>query len=151
MASESGVYVEGLPKAQLKLASCCHPVYGDDIIGYVSKGNGIIVHRFECHNIKNSQEERFIDVFWDEPKEGKVFETILQITSFDRRNIVADIINIINGINHVAISSITSQTDRSGDLQTKVKLKVDNRDTINNVITNINKISDVYRIERLIK
>lgn len=151
VASESGVYVDGLPKAQLKLASCCHPVYGDDIIGYVSKGNGIIVHRFECHNIKNSQEERFIDVFWDEPKEGKVYETILLITSFDRRNIVADIINIINGINHVAISSITSQTDRSGDLQTKVKLKVDNRDTINNVITNINKISDVYRIERLIK
>ena len=149
--SESGVYVEGLPKAQLKLASCCHPVYGDDIIGYVSKGNGIIVHRFECHNIKNSQEERFIDVFWDEPKEGKVYETILLITSFDRRNIVADMINIINGINHVSISSITSQTDRSGDLQTKVKLKVDNRDTITNVINNLNKISDVYRIERLIK
>ena len=151
IASDSGVYVEGLPKAQLKLASCCHPVYGDDIIGYVSKGNGIIVHRFECHNIRNSQEERFIDVFWDEPKENKVFETILLITSFDRRNIVADMINIINGINHVNISSITSQTDRTGDLQTKVKLKVDNRDTINNVITNLKKISDVYRIERLIK
>ena len=60
-------------------------------------------------------------------------------------------INIINGINHVNISSITSQTDRTGDLQTKVKLKVDNRDTINNVITNLKKISDVYRIERLIK
>ena len=151
VASESGVYVEGLPKAQIKLASCCHPVFGDDIIGYVSKGNGIIVHRFECHNVKNSQEERFIDVFWDDPKEGKVYETILLITSFDRRNIVADIINIINGINHVSISSITSQTDKSGDLETKVKLKVDNRDTINNVINNLNKITDVYRIERLIK
>ena len=59
--NDYAIYVDGLPKAQVKLASCCHPVFGDPIIGYVSKGNGIVVHRFECHNVKNSQEERFIE------------------------------------------------------------------------------------------
>lgn len=149
--SESGVYVEGLPKAQIRLASCCHPVLGDDIIGYVSKGNGIIVHRFECHNIKNSQEERFIDVYWDVPKEGKTYETTLSIVSFNRRNIVADIINVLNGVDHIYIISISSSTDKSGDLVTKVKIKVNNKDTIQTGIANLNKISDVYRIERVIK
>lgn len=149
--SETGVYVEGLPKAQIRLASCCHPVLGDDIIGYVSKGNGIIVHRFECHNIKNSQEERFIDVYWDLPKEGKTYETTLSIVSFDRRNVVADIINVLNSIDNIYIVSISSSVDKSKDLVTKVKIKVNNKDTIQNAITNLNKISDVYRIERVIK
>lgn len=149
--NDYAIYVDGLPKAQVKLASCCHPVYGDAIIGYVSKGNGIIVHRFECHNVKHSQEERFIDVYWDDTPGTKHYESILHIYSFDRKNIVAEIINTINGINNVNINSITSSKDRNGDLVTKVKISVNNLETLANLQTNLYKISDIHTIERVVK
>ncbi|MDD3348858.1 MAG: hypothetical protein PHD85_04310, partial [Bacilli bacterium] len=71
--------------------------------------------------------------------------------SFDRRNIVADIINVINSINNVTITTISSAKNKSGDLLTKIRLSVNNVDTLNNTITNLQKVADIYTIERTIK
>jgi len=150
-SNDFGVYIEGLDKAQVKLANCCHPVYGDNIVGYVSKGNGIIVHRYECHNNIDSSNARFIDVYWDENVKNKKYETGLAILAFDRPNIVANIIDVFNSNSQVAIKSITSSKTKSGELLTKVKLTVDNADTINNLIKNLTKISDVYTVDRIIR
>lgn len=146
--NDFGIYVEGLPKAQIKLASCCMPVYGDQIIGYVTKGNGIIVHRFDCHNVSHSIEERFIDVYWGELENPRMYDTIVNIHSFDRKNIVADVINVINSCNNVIILSINSTSKKGSDLLTKVKLSINNVQNLENVITNIQKITDVYTTER---
>lgn len=146
--SDTGIYVEGLPKAQIKIATCCLPVYGEPIIGYVTKGNGITVHSLDCHNVSNSSESRFIDVYWGEPIVGKNYETCINIYSFDRKNIVADVINIINSCQNTTILSISSTSKKGSDLLTKVKLNVNNADTLQNVITNLQKIGDIYSIER---
>lgn len=146
--NDFGIYVDGLPKAQIKLATCCTPVYGDQIIGYVTKGNGIIVHRFDCKNVTNAKNERFIDVFWGDLDAPKMYETCITISSFDRKNIVADVINVINSCNHVMIQSISSNSRRGSDLITQVKLSVTNIDILDNVIANLHKISDIYSIER---
>lgn len=152
-SNDAGIYIEGLDKAQVKLANCCHPVYGDNIVGYVSKGNGIIVHRYECHNNKNTSNsaERFIDVFWDDNVKNKKYETMISILSYNRQNIVANIIDVFNSNNNVAIKSITSNITKAGELLTKVKLTVDNIDTISNITKNLYKISDVYTVDRVIK
>ena len=146
-----GIYVDGLPKAQVKLASCCMPVRGDGIVGYVSKGNGIICHRYECHNVKNSQEERFINVYWDDEANDIYYDTMIAITSFDGKNIVAEMINTLNSVNNVTIMSINSKKNRNSDLITKVKLRVNHVDALNQAIANLNKINNIYNIERLIK
>lgn len=146
--SATGIFVEGLPKAQIKIATCCNPVYGDPIIGYVTKGNGITVHSYKCHNITHAENARFIDVYWGDPIANKTYETIINILSFDRKNIVADVINVINSCQNTTILSITSTSKKDADLLTKVKLSVNNVDTLNNVITNLMKISDIYTIER---
>lgn len=146
-----GVYVEGLQKAQIKLAPCCLPVKGDPIVGYVTKNNGIVVHRYDCHNIINSEEQRFIDVFWDDSTNEIYYDTQLFITSFDGRNITADMINIMNSVNNVTIMAINSSKNRNGDLLTKVKLRVNNIDTLNLVISKLNNISNIYTIERIKK
>ena len=149
--NEYGIIVDGLDKAQIKLANCCHPVFGDNIIGYVSKGYGIVVHRLECHNTKNTEQARNIEVIWDKDYDRKKYDSVIVVSSFDRKNIVAEIINIINSINNVTIVTISSSKNRSGDLLTKIKLSVDDVDTLNNTIVNIEKISDVYSIERTMK
>lgn len=90
-------------------------------------------------------------MIWDNESEKKNFDSQITISSFDRRNIVAEIINIINSINNVSITTISSAKNKAGDLLTKVRLSVNNLDTLNNTITNLQKISDIYTIERTIK
>ncbi len=150
-SNDLGVYIEGLDKAQVKLANCCHPVYGDHIVGYVSKGNGIIVHRYECHNNKDATNERYIDVFWEDEVKNKKYESALAILAFDRPNIMANIIDVFNSNSHASIKSISSNKTKSGELLTKVKLTVDSVDTINNLIKNLVKVPDVYSADRIIR
>ena len=109
------------------------------------------MHRYECHNNVNTSNNRFIDVFWDNQIKNKRYESQLSILAFDRPNIVADIINVFNSNLNVTIKSISSSHTRTGELLTKVKLTVDTVDTLNNIIVNLTKISDVYTAERVIK
>ncbi len=149
--SSTGVIVSGLDKAQIKLASCCHPIKGDDIIGYVSKGSGIVVHRFECPNIKTIEEQRIIDVYWDdEPLANITYESLLSILSFDRKNIVVDIINTINS-NSISIQSISSNRTKQGEILTKVKIVVKDLETLERAIANLEKNSDIYNIDRVMR
>ena len=150
-SNDLGIYIEGLDKAQVKLANCCHPIYGDNIVGYISKGNGIIVHRYECHNNVNSSNDRFIDVFWDSDVKNKRYETSLTIISFNRHNIVAEIIDVFNSNNNCTIKSISSTHSRNGDLITKVKLTINDLDNLNNIMINLKRVQDVYTVERTIK
>ena len=145
-----GIVVEGLEKPQLKLGNCCQPVYGDQIYGYISKGNGIIVHRHGCPNIVKSEKERFIDIFWDPEFKGRIFDTTLRISSIDKRNGVADMINALNSCN-ITIASVTSTKTRTGECITKFKLQVAQIEDLHNAIINLNKISEIYNIERVFK
>ncbi len=148
--NEFGIIIDGLSKAKIRLANCCHPIMGDNVVGYVSRGAGIIVHRLECHNTKHAQIERHLEVIWDEEAQTKGFETIIHIFSYDRKNIVAELINTINATS-TSIVSISSGKNKDGDLLTKVRLVVKNLETLNNVFANLYKISDIYDIERVIK
>lgn len=145
-----GIIVEGLERAQIKLGNCCQPVYGDNIYGYISKGNGIIVHREGCPNIQKAEKDRFIEISWDKNFEGRIFDVTLKISSIDKRNGVADMINALNSTN-VGITSVTSTKTKLGECITKFKLQVTNIDALNHAIVNLNKISEIYNIERVFK
>ena len=145
-----GIIVEGLEKPQLKLGNCCQPVYGDNIKGYISKGSGIIVHRHNCPNMQKSEKERIIDISWDPDFTGKIFDTTLKISSIDKRNGVADMINALNSCN-ITIASVSSSKTKSGECITKVKLQVAKLEDLNNAIVNLNKLSEIYSIERVFK
>lgn len=145
-----GIIVEGLERAKLHLGNCCQPVYGDEISGYISKGNGIIIHRETCPNVEKASPERFINVYWDKDFSGRIFDTTLKIIALDRRNLVADMINILNGCN-VTIASVTSTKNRTGDCMAKFKLQVSGLNDLNNAILNLKKIPEIYQIERVNK
>lgn len=145
-----GVVVDGLDKAQMHIAPCCHPVLGDQIIGYVSKGSGIVVHRLECHNVTSGMQERIINVFWDPSSAKKKFEAPISVTSFDKPSIIPEIINAINATT-VAIQAISSQRKKNKDLLTKIRLSVNNLQELETVMAAIQRIPDIYAIERVIR
>lgn len=145
-----GVVVEGLDRAKIKLGNCCQPIFGDQISGYISKGNGIIIHRNSCPNVDKNGSERFINVFWEKESRGKVFDTTLKVSSLDRKNLLADMVNILNSCN-VTIASVTSTKNKIGECITKFKLQVASLSDLNNTILNLNKISEIYDIERICK
>ena len=89
-------------------------------------------------------------MFWDSEYDGKSFESSIHVISYDKRNIVADMINVLNSTT-VSIASISSQKNRSGDLLTKIKIYVKNLDMLENAMANIKNIPDVYSVERVRK
>lgn len=145
-----GIVVEGLDRAKIKLGNCCQPIYGDDISGYISKGNGIIVHRLSCPNVDKNSSERFINVYWAKDFKGKVFDTTLKVSSFDRKNLLADMINILNSCS-VTIASVSSTKNKNGECICKFKLQVASLSDLNNTILNLNKMSEIFEIERVCK
>ena len=145
-----GVYVDGLPKAQVKLGNCCQPVFGDVIYGYISKGYGIVVHREGCPNMQRSDQERFINVKWDLGFSGKVFSTTLKVFARDRRNLTADMINTLNYCN-VTILSVTSTKTKNEECLAKFKLQVASVEDLNRAILALNKMPEMYSVERIFK
>jgi GTP pyrophosphokinase len=146
----NGIIVEGLDRAQVKLANCCQPVHGDVVYGYVVKTKGIVVHREGCPNISKDDSDRAIEVKWDPEFKGCYFDTTLKITSFDKRNSVAEMINIINAT-PTTISSVTSTKNSANECVTKFKLQVSNLEDLNHVIVALGNLSEILKIERIIK
>ena len=142
-----GIIVEGLDKAQIKVATCCHPILGDPIVGYISKGNGIVVHRYECPNVTGLDTDRFIQVYWDSEEATRTLETSISILTLNRKNILTDIINVINSAS-ISISSINNMNKRNGELLIRIKMFVKNVDQLEYAINMLYKVSDIYSIER---
>ncbi len=145
-----GIIVEGLDRAQIRLGNCCQPIRGDKIIGYISKGTGIVIHRVGCPNLSNVEMERTIPVYWDKNAPTKNYQVTLKIGSLDKVNGVAEIINTLNST-RVIITSISSVKNSGGECISKFKLQVANLDDLNHAIITLNKLSEIYSIERIFK
>ena len=145
-----GIIVDGLDRAQVRLANCCQPLPGDSIIGYVVKGKGIVVHRENCPNVAVNGSERAIEVYWDKEFKSGYFDTTLKIIAFDKRNIVAEMINIINSTK-ATIASVTSSKNDANECVTKFKLQVSNLEDLNHVIVSLGNMKEILAIERVVK
>lgn len=144
--SETGVVVEGLTNPQLKLGSCCNPIPGDEIVGYVTKGNGIVVHHCNCKNIKSFQMERLIPLSWAADP-GRKYPVSIKIYATSNMNLLVEIMNTVSasGMSILAISAKSNN-----NLETVVKLKVmtSNLMELEKMIINMKKVKFIYNIER---
>jgi GTP diphosphokinase / guanosine-3',5'-bis(diphosphate) 3'-diphosphatase len=136
-----------LTNPSVKLANCCTPIMGDDIVGYVTKGTGIVVHRVECKNVETFIKDRLLDVFWGESTTKK-YETNLRITVLNRDNILAEIINSVTS-SKGKLNQVSAQVNRSKEGLIKLKVEVGNLMELDSVLLNIQKIKGVYSIERV--
>lgn len=145
--SDINVIVEGVDKPSMKLANCCKPVYGDEIIGYISKSYGIMVHRTSCNNLKTYDENRMIEVYWgDDP--NKKYLTSLKIYVENRDNILAEVINATTS----SKAKILQVSAQSNDVEQGViitKIEIGSISELENLIANLQKVKGVFSIERM--
>lgn len=148
--SSCGVIVPGVDTIAVSLANCCRPIPGDPIIGYISKGQGVKVHRADCPNIVN-EKKRLIPVQWEEGLDEKQYEVNLIIHSDDRNYLLSDIVTTLQQCN-VYLKHVDSAVD-DGNLEatTKLTVSVKNAAHLQNLISNLKKVRSVNEVIRTIQ
>jgi GTP pyrophosphokinase len=141
-----GVQVKGVGDLLTRLAKCCTPVPGDSIIGYITRGTGITVHRRDCPNVKNiADSERLIEVEWGATREA--YPVDIRIEAFDRSGLLRDIASIVadEGIN---MSAATSSSHADNTATVVVTLLISNIQQLHNVLGRLEGLRDILEIRR---
>lgn len=148
--SKSGIIVPGIESMMISLAGCCSPIPGDEIVGYISKGNGVKVHRRDCPNVAN-EKSRLIDVEWDDCREPRKYEATIQIYSHDRNFLLTDLMTVISQCK-ASLQNINSSVNQEElTVSTKIMLLVDDYDHLKTLIANLKKVNSVVSVERVIQ
>lgn len=147
--SDSGVLVRGAPDILVKLARCCTPVPGDEIVGFVTRGAGVSVHQASCHNVQSlmQEPERMIDVEWA-PSSKSVFLVQIQIEALDRAGLLSDVTRVLSE-HHVNILSanVSTSTDRLALSRFVFEMgDTTHLDRVLNAVRRIDAVYDVYRV-----
>ena len=146
--SVSGVFIESMD-APAKLAQCCAPVRGDDVIGYITRGRGVTVHRIDCPNVKHLMQvepERFVQVTWDAPA-GEVFAVDFEILGVDRPGLLKDVLDVIAAMNKSA-TRVAADVQSSTRARIHVRVDVKDQGEIEHIKQNVGRIADVTRVYR---
>ena len=147
--SSSGVIVKGIDNCLVKLSKCCNPVPGDEIVGYITKGRGVSVHRKDCVNVKDllSEENRMIDVEWYNDNTETSYQVEIEIHSNDRSGLLVDILKQI-GTTKAKILGVNTKTTKERIAIMDIMLEVENLDELNKAQKAIRKVDSVYEVRR---
>ncbi len=148
-SSDSGVLVRGAPDILVKLARCCTPVPGDEIVGFITRGSGVSVHQATCHNVQSlmREPERIIDVEWAPSAKG-VFLVQIQIEALDRAGLLSDVTRVLSE-HHVNILSanVSTSVDRLALSRFVFEMgDTTHLDRVLNAVRRIDAVYDVYRV-----
>lgn len=149
---ESGVIVEGVDNLMLRLSRCCNPVPGDEIIGYVTRGRGISVHRKDCPNLlaESDLNQRTMHVAWEGSSQlSSEYETEIRIIGFDRSGLVNDVLHVVN---HSVknLRNVNGKIDeRSSTATVTIKVAISNTSQLNDLMVKLRNIPDVYDVTRV--
>lgn len=148
---EDGVIVEDTENLLLRLSKCCNPVPGDEIVGYITRGRGISVHRKDCPNVMNNEEvkNRLIEVEWEDKKTNKIYDTDLEVIGFDRSGLLNDILEVINSLTN-RLSNVNGRVDNNQMATIRITIGIHNTEELERIIDKLNQVPDVYTIRRII-
>ena len=146
--SSSGVVVKGIDNCLVKLSKCCNPLPGDEIVGYITKGRGVSVHRKDCVNVKDllTEENRMIDVKWyEEAKEN--YNVNIEVLANDRGGLLIDVLNAIKETK-AKLMGVSTKTTKDRIAIMDINIEVENIEELNKVIRTIRKVDSVYEVRR---
>ncbi|KAA9026417.1 RelA/SpoT family protein [Niallia endozanthoxylica] len=147
---ESGVRVEGIDNLLIRLSRCCNPVPGDEIVGFITKGRGVSVHRKDCPNIvTDDAKERLIPVEWESGlNDKKEYNVEIEITGFDRRGLLNEVLQAVNE-SKTDISTVSGRTDRNKMVTITMSISILNVSHLQKVVDRIKQIPDLYAVRRI--
>ncbi len=153
--ASSGVIVDGINDCVIKFAQCCNPLPGDEIIGFITRGHGISVHKKDCSNYLNQVEkgenlDRWVKVVWEKNSSSNTttyFKTTLDIVAVDRIGLLADVSSALAQIN-VFIYESTSRELKNGNALMSITVSIAGMDQLHTVINKLQKIKNVISVER---
>ncbi|MDD2592114.1 MAG: bifunctional (p)ppGpp synthetase/guanosine-3',5'-bis(diphosphate) 3'-pyrophosphohydrolase [Erysipelotrichaceae bacterium] len=148
--SRSGIKVAGADSIMISLAGCCSPVLGDEIVGFITKGHGVKVHRKDCPNVKK-EKSRLIDVEWDYGQTTNLYEVIIFIESNDRNFLLNDIITVLSQTKAQLIGVNSQLNDDKITVSTNIRILVNDTEHLRNIVANLKKIDGTLRVERIIQ
>ncbi|KRM12075.1 (p)ppGpp synthetase I SpoT RelA [Paucilactobacillus suebicus DSM 5007 = KCTC 3549] len=151
-SSQGGVIIEGVDNLLVRLSHCCSPIPGDEILGYITKGRGVSVHRSDCPNIKAAEEhgERIIKVAWANPDgDRNNYNADLEVQGYNRNGLLNDVLKSINNSTRF-LSSVNGKVDHDKVVTINASIGIRNREHLERIMDNLKKIPDVYVVKRTI-
>ncbi|MCR5420284.1 MAG: bifunctional (p)ppGpp synthetase/guanosine-3',5'-bis(diphosphate) 3'-pyrophosphohydrolase [Lachnospiraceae bacterium] len=150
--SKGGIVVKGIDDVAVRFSKCCNPIPGDEIIGFVTRGRGVSIHRTDCINIINLAEmerARLIDAEWqqDGEKQSEQYVAEINIYSVNKTGMLAEITRVLTEKN-VSILKMNVRTSKQGTATTSISFEVTNKEELNKVIEKLENIEDIIDIER---
>ena len=149
--SSDGVVVEGIDNCPIKFAKCCSPLPGDDIVGFVTRGFGVSIHKRDCANVRESMRhpenaDRWVRAYWaTDVKEN--YKASLELTCMDRANLVSDIALALGDM-RVPIYSLMARAAEQGRARMSVTVGITNTEHLNSVVSRLQKVKDVISVTR---
>ena len=147
-AASSGVVVKGIDNCLVKLSKCCNPLPGDEIVGYITRGRGVSVHRKDCVNVKDllTEENRMIDVEWyKEAKES--YQVEIEVLANDRNGLLVDILNVLKDTK-AKLMGVNTRTTKERIAVMDISIEIESLDELNKVQKAIRKVDSVYEVRR---
>lgn len=149
----NGVVVKGIDNLLVRFARCCNPVPGDDIVGYITRGRGVSVHRSDCPNIPNGNDgeeaARVIDVEWENAIEAN-YSVDIEITGHDRRNFLNEVLQAVSE-SKTNISAVSGRSDKNKMALVHMTILIRNTDHLQSVVEKIKRVKDVYTVHRIMQ
>lgn len=147
---ESGVRVSGIDNLLIRLSKCCNPVPGDEIVGFITKGRGVSVHRSDCTNIDSTDaQSRLIPVEWETGlNDRKEYNVDIEITGYDRRGLLNSVLQAVNEVK-TNISAVSGKTDRNKMATINMSIAIHNVSHLQKVVERIKQIPDIYSVRRM--
>lgn len=147
--SNHGIIVKGIDNCLVKLSKCCNPVPGDNIIGYITKGRGVSVHRTDCRNMKEliQDEGRIIDVEWYSENKASSYTVDIEIFANDRNGLLADFIQELSSLKTKLIG-VNARATKEKIAITDITIEVENIEELNKVLKTLRKVDSVYEVKR---
>ncbi|MFJ7753224.1 RelA/SpoT family protein [Peribacillus muralis] len=147
---DSGVQVPGIDNLLIRLSRCCNPVPGDEIVGYITKGRGVSVHRQDCPNLESGDSDhRLVPVEWESTiNERKEYIVEIEISGYDRRGLLNEVLQAVNETK-TNISAVSGKSDRNKVATIHMSIYIHNIAHLQKVVDRIKQISDVYSVRRI--
>ncbi len=152
--SSEGVIVEGIDNCLVKLSKCCAPLPGDDIIGFITRGHGVSIHKCDCNNVprdisKSAEPDRWVHAHWDNVR-SESFTSTLQISAIDREGLVGDVMNTAYNM-RLAVHQINARQLKGGNSIIHLNISAESVEHLRSIIARMEKISGVFSVERVVQ